>query len=291
MLSNESREALVALLPSTAFVDNLPGTERRGQSWPSHDAMGALDSSERTLNLNFFSDPHFLDAAHTFQDHLFSGWFTTAHSAKLKKYLDGIRDGTLAAPWKDEVWERENPRPTAPVDPVDTSVSAAVPVFGTKAKSRAGASADLKLSDLVKDGVLRAGDIIAYKRNFSILGVVVEKDTIIQSTDPLTHTLTVLLPNGTNNVLPSALTCHNPDNPGSEVVSVTISTPQMLETTILDLDGQVKKNQRPNGNAWKCFTIWRWRDGYVPNDTIDQRGSREIHGTLFYIRGCHYYER
>jgi hypothetical protein len=31
----------------------------------------------------------------------------------------------------------------------------------------------------VKDGVLRVGDILAYKRNFSGLGLVVLKDTIV----------------------------------------------------------------------------------------------------------------
>lgn len=41
------------------------------------------------------------------------------------------------------------------------------------------ASADLKLSDLVKDGVLHVGDLIAYRRNFSIVGIVVEKDIIV----------------------------------------------------------------------------------------------------------------
>jgi len=47
------------------------------------------------------------------------------------------------------------------------------------------ASAELKLSDLVKDGVLRVGDIVAYKRNFSVLGLTVQKDTIVGCTFPV----------------------------------------------------------------------------------------------------------
>ena len=65
----------------------------------------------------------------------------------------------------------------------------------------------------------------------------------------------------------------------------------MLETGILDLDGRMEKSQRPNGNAWKCFTIWRWRNGsdseYSP---YDSRGGRESHGTLFYLRSSFYHE-
>lgn len=133
MLSDESRKVLVTLLPPTAFGDYLPGVGHPAQ--PQHDVTTASDPSERALNPNFFNDPHFLDAAHTFQDHLFSGWLTATHQAKLNKYLDGIRDGTLAAPWKDEDWERESPHPTSSASPVDTSVLGAIPVFGTTAKA------------------------------------------------------------------------------------------------------------------------------------------------------------
>jgi hypothetical protein len=91
--------------------------------------------------------------------------------------------------------------------------------------------------------------------------------------------------------LPPSLTCHNPRNFGSEVEAVAISTPQMLESYILDLDGRVKRHQRPHGNAWKNFTIYRWRDGCAVDNTSDQRGGRDVHGTLFYLRGSHYYDQ
>ncbi|KAF5348247.1 hypothetical protein D9756_010528 [Leucocoprinus leucothites] len=285
LLPERAQQALMALLPSTAFSEDPNHTQDSGH-------VSVPFQAKRELDLNVFHDTHFLDAAHTFQDHLFSGWFTTSHHAKLVAYLDGIKNGTLAAPWKDEVWERENPRPTTtlvPANAVGSHSSGAATNFGTN--TNAGASAELKLSDLVKDGVLRVDDIIAYKRNFSGLGLTVRKDAIIQSTDPLKYTLTVLMPEKATNELPSSLTYHNPGSPGSEIVSVTISTPQMLETHILDTDGRVKKDQRPNGNAWKNFTVYRWREGSNVDGTTDQRGGRDVHGTLFYLRGNHYYDR
>lgn len=72
---------------------------------------------------------------------------------------------------------------------------------------------------------------------------------------------------------------------------MTVSTPQMLETMVLDTDGRVGKNQRPNGNAWKSFTVSRWRDDRTIIDSADPKGGRETYGTLFYLRGSHYYER
>ncbi|KAG6823649.1 hypothetical protein H0H92_009538, partial [Tricholoma furcatifolium] len=50
----------------------------------------------------------FLAAARALQDHIQLGWLTDARSQKIKKYGEGIRNGTLVEPWKDEIWEREN---------------------------------------------------------------------------------------------------------------------------------------------------------------------------------------
>ena len=47
-------------------------------------------------------------AAHTFQDHLFSGWLGKKAEADLARFLKGASDGTLSAEWKDEVWAREH---------------------------------------------------------------------------------------------------------------------------------------------------------------------------------------
>jgi len=92
------------LLPSNSIAEDEPNSQDLRD--------GAV--SRRKLNPDIFRDTYFLTAAHTFQDHLFNGWFTKSHKSKLDAYLEGIQFGTLAQPWKDEVWERENLRPTKP---------------------------------------------------------------------------------------------------------------------------------------------------------------------------------
>jgi hypothetical protein len=61
-----------------------------------------------TIDLSVFTDPHFLASAHTFQDHVYTGWMTEAHSEKVQIFERGVLDGSLHAPWKDEVWQRDN---------------------------------------------------------------------------------------------------------------------------------------------------------------------------------------
>jgi hypothetical protein len=126
-LSEDSHKSLAALLPSTAFLNKL--SHASDSEPPSQDALESIDKS---LNSNIFTDPHFLDAAHTFQDHLYSGWFTASHHVKLEKYIEGVRNGTLATPWKDEVWERENPRPPGSPSPLNSTVPDAISTFGAR---------------------------------------------------------------------------------------------------------------------------------------------------------------
>jgi hypothetical protein len=72
---------------------------------------------------------------------------------------------------------------------------------------------------------------------------------------------------------------------------MTITSPTMLETGLLDMDGRIEKAQRPNGNAWKRVSVWRWRDGTLDGGVGEgERGGRENHGTLFYLRGCYYHD-
>lgn len=132
MLSDESRRTLEALLPPTAFTDFIPSTDLHGQ-FCHQDATGA-GSPKRTLNFAVFNDSYFLDAAHTFQDHLCSDWLSSTHTEKVNTYLDGIRDGTMASPWKDDVWERDNPRPN-PVPPADSESVGTAPVFNANARA------------------------------------------------------------------------------------------------------------------------------------------------------------
>ena len=114
MLSHESRDTLQSLLPPTAFDDFTPSIEPDHPSCSSSsdpDAM-AVDSpstsSSSNLDISVFTDPHLLAAAHTLQDHIYTDWMSDCHAEKVQKYEMGVRDGTLSAAWKDEVWERNN---------------------------------------------------------------------------------------------------------------------------------------------------------------------------------------
>ena len=117
MLSGDSQTHLKTLLPPTAFTNYL---ESLGSDHPSIEKnMMHIDNelpadtdqqqqADAELNLGIFSDPHFLAASRTFQDHLYYGWFSAAHREKVSDFEETVRNGTLAAPWKDEVWNREH---------------------------------------------------------------------------------------------------------------------------------------------------------------------------------------
>jgi hypothetical protein len=112
----------------------------------------------------------------------------------------------------------------------------------------------------------------------------------IQSIHPKTYALTVLLEPGTTQYLPAHLLARQPVDPSAPTQAMTITSPSMLENGVLDIDGRVDKSNRPNGNAWKSFTTWRWRGDAADFDD-DVRGGRQSHGTLFYLRGSYYYDK
>lgn len=224
------------------------------------------------LNTDVFHDSHFLAAAHTFQDHIFSGWKSESQADKVARFNQGVRDGTLHASWKDEVWEDRNAPEVA------------------ESSLLAGEAAELKMIDLVKNSLLKVGDILAYKRNFTNVHRTVEKDALIQHIDPHTSSITVLVQPGTDS-LPQVLQSYNPPNHTPPTQSMTITTPSQLENGLLDLEGTVGKVERPNGNAWKQINVWRWPAGVSETDFSLPRGGRECHGTLFYLRGNLFYEQ
>lgn len=117
----------------------------------------------------------------------------------------------------------------------------------------------------------------------------------IDSIHSRTHAITVFIQRGTDSRLPPGLLDRNPSEPTENTKQMTISSPTQLENGVLDLDGRVEKTRRPNGNAWKCFTVWRWRDEeeWEVDFTsgVDGKGGRENNGTLFYLRGNYYHER
>ncbi|EAU83430.1 hypothetical protein CC1G_12333 [Coprinopsis cinerea okayama7 len=308
MLSAESRAALAKLLPPTAFVDYTPSLDA---SHPASSDMMVIDTdpnASRPVNPSaIFNNPHFLAAAQTFQDHLFSGWLSPPHLEKVQVFQKRIEEGSLAAPWKDEVWLEENAETTQALSSASSTTLAGfvessslfrpakkllTRVFDLHRMSSHGVSrgaAQIKLTTLVKEGTIQEGDILAYRRTFTTLNITVEKDAIIHSIDPKTHSLTVLTEGGTAKDVPSYLLDSLPQNPSLPTKLTNITSPSTLETGLLDTDGRVEKSARPNGNAWKAITVWRRRTGVdaIPGD---KRGGRENHGTLFYLRSVYYNE-
>ncbi|ESK83030.1 hypothetical protein Moror_11745 [Moniliophthora roreri MCA 2997] len=304
MLLPEHRERLAKLLPPTAFkgfresiAENHPAAAKDPNAMDIDSPSSQIPDSNpnpEILDPSFFTDPHFLAAAHTFQDHIYFGWLTSAHKEKVTKFEEGVRDmrpgSGMHAPWKDEEWERINAGNSREREE-DTSAPG-VAVIGSVAQSgaRAGEAAEIRLYELARNNVLRVGDVLAYKRNFSTLDTMVEKDVIIHSINTRMRSLSILIQPGTEQHLPAHLLLPDPD-PGEPTQIIEITSPSMLETGVLDLDGRVERSKRPNGNAWKCFTVWRWRDGSDAIAVEDNRGGRENHGTLFYLRGCFYSDR
>lgn len=114
MLSPAAQHALSLLLPPTAFLDYnsaLPSEHPALADAPPDDDTMPVDV-EHTLDPAVFTDAHFLAAAHTLQDHIFSGWNTPAHAERVRTYEAAVRDGSLAAPWKDDVWAQTHKEDT-----------------------------------------------------------------------------------------------------------------------------------------------------------------------------------
>ena len=111
----------------------------------------------------------------------------------------------------------------------------------------------------------------------------------IHSIHPKTFALTMLTRSGPHRDLPQELLTPKPSEPAQPPLSMEITSLSMLETGLLDTDGRMEKSRRPNGNAWKCFTVWRFRPGAEYNP-YDSRGGRENHGTMFYLRGSFYHD-
>lgn len=88
----------------------------------------------------------------------------------------------------------------------------------------------------------------------------------------------------------------------SDLQQVAIKSLEELESTILDMDGRVRRDQWTINNTWKCFSVWkqqtRLAEEYdaleafaISSETqginLSSRGGREARGTMFYLRGAY----
>ncbi|KAH9946585.1 Asx homology domain-containing protein [Amylocystis lapponica] len=332
-LSPQAQQRLVSLLPPTAFSTFRPSVppthidyrvpissssseddmevdlppEAGSSAQPPGPQLHQQERSTASLDPAIFTSPFFLSAAHTFQDHLYLGWFGQKAQDEVAQFEQGVRDGSLRAEWKDEVWVRDHPAGQNRGRPLD-------------------------LTALVKRGLLQEGDVLSYMREFPQLGLVVEKDLLVRPDPPdvvisLTRghhaqidtvyarskTLVVLLsPGATRSLAPSLLVAGAQVTDEHVLSMEDIADPGVLENGILDVDGRVSKAERqaagagapphgPSGsnavpsahaashNAWRSFTVWRWREEMrdaVDMQAVQERGGRERFGTLFYLRAC-----
>ena len=193
-LSSESREELAKLLPPTAFTTFIPTIDPAHPSVAGSDSMDIDSLSEQVqeaLDPMLFSDPHFLAALRTFQDHLHSGWLTEDHRTRVDKYRAGIEDGTMHAAWKDEAWSQsqieEDAAAASKLGPTSLRFvfHPIVIIFlgcsGGLSSELCRQAGGIKLSDLLEGGFLGVGDVLAYKRTFSHVNVTVEKDIMVRS--------------------------------------------------------------------------------------------------------------
>ncbi|KIY43187.1 hypothetical protein FISHEDRAFT_53931, partial [Fistulina hepatica ATCC 64428] len=295
LLSQDVQSVLMTLLPAPAFREFQPAVH------PSHPAADTVSGSQSdssapstTLDKNIFTDAHFLAAARTFQDHLASNWLSEAHKEKVQRYEQSVREGTASAPFKDDVWLADHPvENEVPVDPPESEGIIPMP-NRTKRPTNPNV---LRLHDLIQHSVIMPGDILAYSRRFAQLGLLIEKDVLIVSVNPRDSSVTVLLESGTESRLPTVLIYNEAASvdPPLTTRSMTVTTPSMLETGILDVDGRIDRSKRPNGNPWKRLSVWREQtqtdNAFAPPDPEDPRGGRQNRGTLFYLRDGLFYDR
>ncbi|CAG8485348.1 4366_t:CDS:2 [Funneliformis mosseae] len=114
-------------------------------------------------------------------------------------------------------------------------------------KQIAGDSAQISLPEMAKAQIIRLDDTLRYKRQFKNVGITVSMD------------LKVVAVNKSNGHLQFKLIKDEQDK-----IINDIHNPTRLENEVLDFDGRVAKSSRPNGNAFKNFSIVRSED-YTPS--------------------------
>lgn len=210
----------------------------------------------------------------------------------MERHLEGVQNGAVHAPWKDEVWEREHPPdeleededgdgvPKGETSAAGTSKGAGgspyvsllgnplslrllIPGFLTRsrAKSKGG------LAELVRCGAIKVGDVLSFKRRFILAGFTVEKDALVHTAHPKTGALTLFTTAGPARALPPALLVRNPDPdavPAPESLALRemhVSSATQIEHGLTDLDGRLPRSAHAAGNAWKSVNLWRWPAG------------------------------
>ncbi|GES97845.1 hypothetical protein RCL_jg3613.t2 [Rhizophagus clarus] len=106
-------------------------------------------------------------------------------------------------------------------------------------KQIAGDSAQISLPEMTKAQIIRLDDTLKYKRQFKNVGITVLMDLKVVAINKSNGHLQLKLFKGEQNKIIDDI--HNPTR---------------LENEVLDFDGRIAKSSRPNGNAFKNFSIY-----------------------------------
>ena len=135
----------------------------------------------------------------------------------------------------------------------------------------AGAAASIKFPELVQKGLLKVGDMWAFKRGFQS-GILMEKEVRVSCLDcspifcyrgTILTEISIQVAEVTVIEGKYSLVFHIPpgdhkySHPSREdIVLEGVVSPQTLETAIIRMHSECPRNI-PNGNAYKVFNIWR----------------------------------
>lgn len=138
----------------------------------------------------------------------------------------------------------------------------------------------------------------------------------VQSIHPTSHSINVILQPAIIRSLPPSQLTLQPPPPEPPTLSIEgILGTQELQEAILDVDGRVSRAERQqvftqglkrntlvgvapdfslstasttaSSRTAKCFTVWRWSEEMQDNVELQitqDRGGRELMGTVFYLR-------
>ncbi|CAB4487177.1 hypothetical protein RhiirA1_436033 [Rhizophagus irregularis] len=245
--SDEQKSRLLKLIPNCELVpiasDNgepidTPRIEREYTAAGKELYMPGVSEPVKELDPNkvcprfdFWLSDSFKDARWWFQTSVRYGYNT---SYGVDTQWDNLENFKTKVPknWKSDDYEQEW----------------GLGLWGKLGKKQvAGDSAKISLPEMAKAQIIRLNDTLKYKRQFKNIGITVLMD------------LKVVGINKSNGHLKLELF------KGEQSKTIDgINNPTRLENEVLDFDGRVAKSSRPNGNAFKNFSIARSGD-YSPS--------------------------
>ncbi|GBB86707.1 hypothetical protein RclHR1_01310003 [Rhizophagus clarus] len=195
------------------------------------EPVGELDPNKVCPRFDFWLSDAFKDARWWFQTSIRYGYNTEigvdTQWINLEKFKTEVPKN-----WKNDDYEQEW----------------GLGLWGKLGKKQiAGESAKISLPEMAKAQIIRLNDTLKYKRQFKNIGITILMDLKVVAINKSNGHLQLELFKGEQ----------------SKII-YDIHNPTRLENEVLDFDGRVAKSSRPNGNAFKNFSIVR-SDDYSPS--------------------------